>query len=96
MHLSGPVLVPGGNCFVASWVVKWLLEPGLDVHATVRDPDGPRKTAKLAALARDSPGTLSFFRADLVDREGFDNGRSRAALSVTYSPVAESVVDHFR
>ena len=72
MHLPGPVLVTGGNGYVASWVVKRLLEMGLDVHATVRDPDDPRKTAKLAALARDSPGTLSFFRADLVDPDGFD------------------------
>ena len=37
MHLPGPVLVTGGNGYVASRVVKRLLEPGLDVHATVRD-----------------------------------------------------------
>ena len=70
MHLSGPVLVTGGNGYFASWVVKGLLELGLDVHAAVRDPDGPRKTAKLAALARDSPGALSFFRAGFVAPDG--------------------------
>ena len=37
MHLPGPVFVTGGNGYVASRVVKRLLEPGLDVHATVRD-----------------------------------------------------------
>ena len=35
---SAPVLVTGGNGYIASWLVKYLLEDGIDVHATVRDP----------------------------------------------------------
>ncbi|MDE2796968.1 MAG: NAD-dependent epimerase/dehydratase family protein [Gemmatimonadota bacterium] len=44
----GPVLVTGGNGYVASWLVKRLLESGCDVHATVRDPGDPKKTAHRA------------------------------------------------
>ena len=33
-----PVLVTGGNGYIASWIVKYLLADGHDVHATVRDP----------------------------------------------------------
>ncbi|NNL42482.1 MAG: NAD-dependent epimerase/dehydratase family protein, partial [Desulfobacterales bacterium] len=33
-----PVLVTGGSGYVASWIIKMLLEEGIDVHATVRDP----------------------------------------------------------
>ena len=72
-HPIGPALVTGGNGYVASWLVKRLLERGFDVHATVRDPLAPRKTAHLNALARDCPGTLSLFRADLLDPDAFDS-----------------------
>ena len=36
----GPVLVTGGNGYVASWLVKRLLGLGHDVHATVSQSDG--------------------------------------------------------
>jgi len=66
------VLVTGANGYVASWLVKRLLEQGFDVHGTVRDPRDPAKTGHLRAMARDLPGTLSLFRADLLDPGGFD------------------------
>ena len=72
-HPPGPVLVTGGNGYVASWLVKRLLEHGFDVHATVRDPHDPRKAAHLSAVAQDCPGTLSLFRADLLDASAFDH-----------------------
>ncbi|MBW2562056.1 MAG: NAD-dependent epimerase/dehydratase family protein, partial [Deltaproteobacteria bacterium] len=34
---SKPVLVTGGTGYVASWIIKMLLEEGITVHATVRD-----------------------------------------------------------
>jgi len=33
-----PVLVTGGTGYLASWIIKMLLEDGISVHATVRDP----------------------------------------------------------
>ena len=33
-----PILVTGASGYIASWIVKYLLEEGCTVHATVRDP----------------------------------------------------------
>jgi len=52
------VLVTGANGYVASWLVKRLLEQGFDVHGTVRDPRDPAKTGHLRAMARD--GALGY------------------------------------
>ena len=65
------MLVTGGNGYVASWVVKRLLELGFDVRATVRDPRDPAKAGPLNQIARDCSGRLSLFRADLTDPDGF-------------------------
>lgn len=69
---AGPVLVTGGNGYIASWLVKILLERGLDVHVTVRDKRDSTRTDHLKAAARDRPGTLSLFDADLLESGGFD------------------------
>lgn len=84
----GPVLVTGGNGYVASWLVKRLLERGFDVHGTVRDPRDPARTGHLRAIARDCPGTLSLFRADLLDPDGFDRAMEGCRLVFhTASPL---------
>ena len=90
----GPVLVTGGNGYVASWLVKRLLDDGFRVHATVRDPRDPAKTSHLEAIAQDSPGTLSLFRADLLDRGSFDQAMSDCDLVFhTASPLIVRGVD---
>ena len=84
----GPVLVTGGNGYIASWLVRRLLEHGFHVHATVRDPTDAGKTGHLLTIARKSPGTLSLFRADLLDRDGFDPAMEECRLVFhTASPV---------
>lgn len=90
----GPVLVTGGNGYVASWLVKRLLDDGFRVHATVRDPLDETKTAHLEAIAQGSPGTLSLFRADLLDRGSFDQAMSGCDLVFhTASPLIVRGVD---
>ena len=59
MSPPGPVLVTGSNGYVASWLVRKLLELGFDVHATVRDTRDPARTRHLEAIARGRSGTLS-------------------------------------
>lgn len=86
----GPVLVTGGNGYVASWLVKRLLERGCDVRATVRDPADPKKTAHLREIAADCPGTLSLFRADLLDPDGF--GRAMADCMLVYHTASPLIV----
>ena len=46
-----PVLVTGANGYVASWLVKNLLDAGNTVHATVRNPDDKAKMGHLDNIA---------------------------------------------
>lgn len=71
MSLTSPIAVTGASGFIASWVVKYLIEQGLTVHATVRNPEDSAKTAHLDALANAGPGKLRLFKADLLEPEGF-------------------------
>lgn len=70
---SAPILVTGGTGFVAGWIIRYLIEDGRTVHATVRDPDRREKVAHLEALAAKGPGALKLFRADLLDADAFDD-----------------------
>lgn len=67
-----PVLVTGANGYVASWLVKYLLEDGIHVHGTVRDPENPAKVGHLREMAEKAPGELTLFKADLFDEGAFD------------------------
>ncbi|KAK3035123.1 hypothetical protein RJ639_032625 [Escallonia herrerae] len=62
--------VVGGTGFVASLLVKLLLEKGYAVNTTARDPDNQKKISHLLAL--ESVGNLKIFRADLTDEASFD------------------------
>ncbi|XP_037487375.1 anthocyanidin reductase ((2S)-flavan-3-ol-forming)-like [Triticum dicoccoides] len=63
--------VTGGSGYIASALVKMLLERGYAVKTTVRNPDDEEKTAHLKALA--ALGPLEVFRADLSEEGSFDH-----------------------
>lgn len=63
---SKPVMVTGANGYVASWLVKKLLNEGMTVHAAVRNPDKKEKHKHLDELAAKSPGEIKYFKADLL------------------------------
>lgn len=63
---SKPVMVTGANGYVASWLVKKLLNEGITVHAAVRNPDNKEKHSHLDELAATSPGEIKYFKADLL------------------------------
>jgi nucleoside-diphosphate-sugar epimerase len=67
-----PVLVTGGSGYMASWIVKMLLEEGINVNATVRDLLDVQKVEHLTTLAKTSAGKLKLFKADLLDLGSFD------------------------
>lgn len=67
-----PVLVTGGNGYIASWLVKYLLEDGINVHATVRNPDDERKVGHLRRIDEKAKGKLTLFKADLLEDGAFD------------------------
>ncbi|XVF40639.1 hypothetical protein PTKIN_Ptkin01aG0130100 [Pterospermum kingtungense] len=62
--------VVGGTGFVASLLVKLLLEKGYSVTTTVRDPDNQKKISHLLTLQK--LGDLKIFKADLTDEGSFD------------------------
>ncbi len=62
--------VVGGTGFVASFLVKLLLQEGYAVNTTVRDPDNQKKVSHLLELQK--LGDLKIFRADLTDELSFE------------------------
>ena len=66
------VLVTGATGYVAGWLIKRLLESGAIVHAAVRDPSNAGKNGHLQAMADASPGSIVFFKADLMDAGSHD------------------------
>uniref|UniRef100_A0A0D3GYB1 NAD(P)-binding domain-containing protein n=1 Tax=Oryza barthii TaxID=65489 RepID=A0A0D3GYB1_9ORYZ len=62
------VCVTGAGGFIASWLVKLLLEKGYAVRGTVRNPDDAAKNAHLMALAG-AAERLTLVRAELLDKE---------------------------
>jgi len=84
---SKPVLVTGGSGYVASWIIKMLLEEGINVNATVRDPSNSKKVDHLMALAKASGGQLKLFKSDLLDTGIFDEPMRNCELVIhTASP----------
>ena len=68
---SRPALVTGANGYIASWIVKCLLDEGVSVHGTVRDPSNTAKTKHLTRLADGAAGELELFAADLTKAGSF-------------------------
>lgn len=66
-----PVLVTGGSGYMASWLVKYLLEDGYRVRVTVRDLENPDKYRHLEKIAERASGSLELFEADLLDPDAF-------------------------
>ncbi|XVF79653.1 hypothetical protein PTKIN_Ptkin15bG0006200 [Pterospermum kingtungense] len=66
------VCVTGAAGYIASWLVKILLQRGYTVKATVRDPSDPKKTEHLLALDG-AKERLHLFKAELMDEGCFDS-----------------------
>ena len=82
-----PVLVTGGTGYMASWIIKMLLEEGISVNATVRDPSNIQKVDYLKTLAEASAEQLKLFKSDLLDAGSFDEPMQDCELVIhTASP----------
>ncbi len=91
INTSAPVLVTGGNGYIASWLIKMLLEDGHTVHTTVRDPRNMTKVEHLTKMAANAPGTLKIFKADLLTEGAFDEAMQGCELVMhTASPFIVS------
>ncbi|EIE25032.1 NAD(P)-binding protein [Coccomyxa subellipsoidea C-169] len=66
------VTVTGATGFIATELVKQLLEKGYDVRGTVRSLKKEEKVAHLKALDAALPGNLTLHEADLLEEGSFD------------------------
>lgn len=89
-----PVMVTGANGYVASWLVKRLLDEGMTVHAAVRSPENDKKTGHLKAAAAQSKGSIKFFKGDLLTPGSYREAMEGCELVYhTASPFTLDVKD---
>ena len=89
-----PVMVTGANGYVASWLVKRLLEDGVTVHAAVRNPDNQDKIGHLTEIAKGTKGDLKFFKADLMSKNAYAEAMKDCELVFhTASPFTLEIKD---
>nr|KJB40934.1 hypothetical protein B456_007G083400 [Gossypium raimondii] len=87
------VCVTGASGYVASWLVKLLLQRGYTVKATVRDPSDPKKTQHLLALDG-AKERLHLLKAELLEEGCFDSIVDGChGVFHTASPVIFSATD---
>lgn len=89
-----PVMVTGATGYVAGRLVEKLLTEGITVHAAVRTPDNKEKTQFLDALAEKLPGSIKYFKSDLLDEGSYDEAMSGCEVVYhTASPFSLQVND---
>ncbi|CAI0455047.1 unnamed protein product [Linum tenue] len=87
------VAVTGASGFIASWLVKLLLQHGYTVKASVRDPIDEKKTAHLLGLDG-AKERLQLFKAELLEEGSFDSAiEGCSGVFHTASPVSFSAAD---
>jgi nucleoside-diphosphate-sugar epimerase len=91
---SSPILVTGGNGYIASWIIKYLLEDGHSVIATVRSLSNQKKCAHLSEIAAQSKGKLQIVEADLLKEGSFDAAAKGCEIVLhTASPFILDIKD---
>ncbi|KAJ9698034.1 hypothetical protein PVL29_007239 [Vitis rotundifolia] len=90
---SGVVCVTGASGYIASWLVKLLLQRGYTVKASVRDPNDPKKTEHLLSLDG-AKERLHLFKANLLEEGSFDSiVEGCVGVFHTASPFFHAVTD---
>lgn len=91
---TAPVLVTGATGYIASWVIKNLLEQGHTVHATVRDLNKKLSFAHLNKIAAGTTGTLKLFQANLLEPHSFDEAMQ--GCEIVLHMASPFVVSNFK
>ena len=85
INKNEPVMVTGATGFVASWLVKKLMDNGITVHAAVRNPEDTIKLAHLKNLENSSSGKIIFFKSDLLEDGSYLKAMEGCCCSFSYS-----------
>ena len=94
INKSKPVLVTGATGYVAGYLVKYLLESGVTVHAAVRDPSNKEKLKSLDEIAAKASGKIKYFKTDLLDQGSYAEAmKSCEIVFHTASPFTMDVND---
>jgi len=94
---SKPVAVTGGTGYIASWIVKYLLDKGINVKTSVRNKSDRSKYEHLLKAAENSSAVLTIFEADLLKPGSFDELVKDCELVIhTASPFKIAGVKNFR
>lgn len=89
-----PVFVSGANGYVASWIVKKLLDEGHTVHAAVRNPNDDNKVGHLKEIAKNAKGELKLFKSDLLIPGSYEDAMKDCELVYhTASPFTSNYKD---
>lgn len=84
MNKEKTILVTGGTGYIASWIIKYLLDLGYSVNATVRSLAEQTKYSHLKNLDN---GKLKFFEADLLKENSFTEAMKGVEIVIhTASP----------
>ncbi|XP_027078350.1 phenylacetaldehyde reductase-like [Coffea arabica] len=87
------VCVTGASGYIASWLVKFLLQRGYTVKASVRDLNDPKKVEHLLALDG-AKERLQLFKANLLEEGSFDAAIDGCdGVFHTASPFYHTVTD---
>ncbi len=77
---TAPILVTGGTGYLASWIIKQLLDEGLNVRATVRNKSNTEKNKHLIKLCDEGKGTIELYEADLLEQGSFDQAMNNCEV----------------
>jgi uncharacterized protein YbjT (DUF2867 family) len=93
---SKPILVTGGSGYVASWILKQLLDEGYNVRTTVRNKSNTAKYQHLLDIAKESKGKLELFEADLMKEGTFLEAMKNCELLFHSASPFKIVRFHFK
>ncbi|MEY2925073.1 MAG: hypothetical protein RLZZ337_1621 [Bacteroidota bacterium] len=89
-----PVMLTGATGYVAGQLAKKLMEEGFAIHAPIRNPEDREKTKYLDEIAAQTPGSITYFKADLLQDGSYDEAaKGCSVIFHTASPFFISVKD---
>ena len=70
---SKKVMVTGATGYIASWIVKYLLDKGYTVHAAIRNASNEKKIEHLEKIKSSGSGKISYFESDLLSPNSYES-----------------------